>query len=107
MTFPESLEQAAEEYRNADFKDNPNGYTVAPYVNEWVTFEAFQAGARWALQNEVVAKMAEALEEIRIKLLPKIPKMDGTESWSPQQKFIDQVSGPALTAYQQAVKEEG
>lgn len=54
-------EKAAEEYRDEDFKNNPNGYTVAPYVNSETTATAFLAG--WCACLEDLAKSAPEFDE--------------------------------------------
>ncbi len=43
-TLQEIRDEASAKYRDEDFKNNPNGYTVAPYVNEETTATAFDAG---------------------------------------------------------------
>ena len=67
--LPESLretcEKLANEYRDEDFKNNPNGYTVAPYVNEYTTSTAFDSGFTACYQallpriNELEREVAE------------------------------------------------
>lgn len=51
VSIPNGVIEAAEAYRNADFADNPNGYTVAPYVNADTTYTAFIAGAEYVIAN--------------------------------------------------------
>lgn len=46
--YTKSRDEAAEKYRDEDFKKNPDGYTIAPYVNDETTEIAFRAGADWA-----------------------------------------------------------
>lgn len=46
-------------------------------------------------------KLVEALDELATKLVPKIPKMDGTDSWSPYQKFIDETVKTALAKWRE------
>lgn len=64
MTWRELLqadaERRAEEYRDQDFKNNPDGYKVAPYVNEETLAWAFESGAQ--LPNERLLKLIEVLE---------------------------------------------
>lgn len=51
MSDKDTLEKAAEEYRDKDFENNPNGYTVSPYCNSETTTEAFMAGAQWQAEQ--------------------------------------------------------
>lgn len=48
------------------------------------------------IEREICGVLREALEELHKKLTPKIPIMDGKESWTIQQKFIDKVTSEAL-----------
>ena len=48
------------------------------------------------IEREICGVLREALEELHKKLTPKIPRMDGKESWTIQQKFIDKVTSEAL-----------
>ena len=53
MSDQELRDKLASEYRDEDFKQNPNGYTVAPYVNDETVAEAFSAGWDAARANQV------------------------------------------------------
>lgn len=55
---------------------------------------------------ESVRPLVEALEEIHKKLVPKIPRMDGKESWTPQQKFIDEIVTEALANLPESLRGE-
>lgn len=63
------ISKAAAEYRDNDFKMNPNGYTVAPYVNEDTVSDAFEAGAEWRdrqiLECPEVMALAEAAHQVK------------------------------------------
>lgn len=63
------IEQAASEYQDADFRQNPDGYTVATYCNEETTSTAFEAGVAWrdSNLNPKVLKLVEALKQIAHK----------------------------------------
>lgn len=59
-------DQMAEEYRDKDFAANPNGYTVAPYVNSETTSEAFACGwdaaeKEWQAQATALADLLQSL----------------------------------------------
>ncbi len=60
-SFEAMRDEAADKYQDEDFKQNPNGYTVATYVNRGT---AFEAGANWARQyfeaklNDAETKLA-------------------------------------------------
>lgn len=47
-------------------------------------------------ERENVARLSEALNELHLKLVPKLLRMDGRESWTIQQRFIDDVATRAL-----------
>lgn len=55
-----AIEKAAVKARDQDFKNNPNGYTVAPYVNSHTVDDAFEDGALFILP--LLKKLVEALE---------------------------------------------
>lgn len=93
--FERELEKAAEQYRDADLKQNPNGYTVAPYVNEETTSTAFEAGARWALKSSAVKQMADALRKV-------CERNDIPSFWITYGEC-----SMALAAYNEAIRERG
>lgn len=68
MTMPKELEnhmnEAADKYRDDDFKRNSNGYTVAPYCNEDTTSLAFKEGATWMYQTMLSRANEEFVEKL-------------------------------------------
>lgn len=57
MTYTEARDRASEAYKDEDFKNNPDGYTIAPYVNAETTAIAFEAGSDWG--SKYVLESAE------------------------------------------------
>ena len=60
------IENRAADYRDEDFLSNPDGYTVAPYVNRETTSTAFEGGANYL--KPLVLDLIEALEESKSQL---------------------------------------
>lgn len=56
-----AINESSREYRDADFKDNPSGYTVAPWVNSETTVDAFEAGC--ALILPLLKKALECVDD--------------------------------------------
>ncbi len=50
-TLQDIRDEEANKYRDENFKGNPNGYTVTPYVNEDTTWETFVAGFDCAVKH--------------------------------------------------------
>lgn len=71
QTFEQMVEEAAQKYQDEDFKNNPDGYHVAPYVNNETTSTAFEAGAKFAEANAQhmpkVKALIEALEKNKLE----------------------------------------
>ena len=93
--FEKELDERSTEYAREDFKNNPDGYTVAPYVNAETTPMAFEAGAHWALRSKLVAGLVEAIE----KSIARSDDYGDSHCSQPIRK--------ALTAYQHEIKEMG
>lgn len=51
----------------------------------------------------VIEELSLALNEIHRKLTPKIPRMDGKESWTISQRFIDDTVTQALSKAREKV----
>lgn len=67
----EAIEAAAWAYANEQFKDNPNGFHIAPWVNAETLEDAFEAGAAYrdANQSEKVLALVQALESANRTLI--------------------------------------
>lgn len=48
--FEKARGEASQKFQDAEFKLNPNGFTVAPYVNSTFIMECFDQGADWAYE---------------------------------------------------------
>lgn len=71
--FKSACDDAATAYRDEDFKNNPDGYTVAPYVNDATTAMAFEAGAIWSRRymlesDPAISMLVEALRYAKLQL---------------------------------------
>ncbi len=78
------------------FADNAiRGAGGATQTRAWVSdFE--RSGTIPVIELSAAKELVDALHEIHIKLTPKMPRVDGKDSWSPQQKFIDTTVTAAL-----------
>lgn len=111
MTNPKR-DKLAEAYRDRDFANNPNGYTVSPYCNSDTTSEAFIAGWDAAIKNVTensskdnntlkdVMTQAEALAEVSQRLLERIDANGGIGEYKSGPAFVVEPCREALAAFQ-------
>lgn len=85
--LPELLQQIIEaeaiKYRDEDFERNPNGYTIAPYVNEETIAHVFFMGAQ-RLYSLLQSRGAKAFDEepLREHYLNELEVLeDGFSKW--------------------------
>ena len=62
-SLKERIEEAATAHMTEDFNNNPDGYAVAPYMNEYTRYDSFEQGAHFALKLLMESEEMKGVEK--------------------------------------------
>lgn len=97
----DAFERAAKAYRDDILAQNPDGFTIASYVNAETLDDAFLAGVAHALSSEPVTALVRALKaQLALPLNIEYGATQATLKMSDAEKRADLMSTAALAAFE-------